>query len=326
MGETPKPPLEASLLARAALLCPCAEARWCEPAHTARGSCKIGRGRRSFRPSARRASPARGHAQGKTMIENNTGRFVWYELLTTDPKAAIAFYGEVVGWKAQPYEGADYHMWVGSQGPLGGTMVLPEQAKQMGAPPHWTSNVEVADVDKTVARVRELGGRVYVEPNDIPKIGRFAVIADPQGATISVFKPADTMASHDSAKHGEFCWNELITTDQNAAFAFYHEIFGWERPARPRHGPHGRLPHLRAQRPAARRHVQQAQGDADAAVVHVLRAGRRPRRGARPRHQDGRQGPQRPMVVPGGARIVQLMDPQGAAFALHERPAATPAS
>ena len=129
------------------------------------------------------------------MSDNDTGRFVWYELMTTDPQAAIAFYGEVIGWKAQPFEGGPYTMWVGSQGPLGGTMPLPEPAKKMGAPPHWMAHVEVADVDQSAARARELGGHVYVEPQDIPTIGRFAVIADPQGASISIFKPLQGMAA-----------------------------------------------------------------------------------------------------------------------------------
>src|SRR5262245_49229747 len=109
------------------------------------------------------------------MIEKNTGRFVWYELMTTDPKAAIAFYTEVVGWRTQPWENGEYTRWMGSSGPLGGVMVLPEEAKKMGAPPHWMASVQIASVDKTVARVRELGGQVYVEPGDIPKIGRYAI-------------------------------------------------------------------------------------------------------------------------------------------------------
>jgi len=102
------------------------------------------------------------------MSDNDTGRFVWYELLTTDPKAAVAFYGEVIGWKTQAWEEGNYTMWVSAQGPLGGTAPLPAEAKKMGAPPHWMAHVEVADVDKSAARVRELGGNVYVEPQDIP--------------------------------------------------------------------------------------------------------------------------------------------------------------
>src|SRR6476660_7788531 len=123
-----------------------------------------------------------------TINTSNNGHFVWYEHLTKDPKAAIAFYTEVVGWKTQPFaEGGDYTMWVGSQGPLGGVMKLPDEAAKMGTPPHWMGNVQVADGDATVAAVKKLGGKVYKEPSDIPTVGRFAVIADPQGAAIAVF-------------------------------------------------------------------------------------------------------------------------------------------
>src|SRR5262245_25282988 len=122
----------------------------------------------------------------------NTGRFVWYELLTSDPNGAIAFYTEVVGWKTQPWQTGDYTMWVGAQGPLGGGSLLPAAAKEMGAPPYWQANVEVANVDETVAKVKQLGGKVYVV-EDVPTVGRIAVIADPQGAVIAVFTPSGDM-------------------------------------------------------------------------------------------------------------------------------------
>src|SRR6476620_9964777 len=107
----------------------------------------------------------------------NTGHFVWYEHLTKDPKAAIAFYTDVVGWTTAPFAegGGDYTMWVGSQGPLGGVMRLPDQAAKMGAPPHWMAHVQVENVDATAALAKKLGGKVYVEPEDIPTVGRFAV-------------------------------------------------------------------------------------------------------------------------------------------------------
>ena len=84
-------------------------------------------------------------------------------------------------------------MWVGSQGPLGGVMKLPDEAAKMGAPPHWMGHVQVDDVDATAALAKKLGGKVYKEPADIPTVGRFAVIADPQGAVISIFKPSGAM-------------------------------------------------------------------------------------------------------------------------------------
>src|SRR4051812_22025657 len=111
-------------------------------------------------------------------MNTTTGQFIWHELMTTDTSGAIAFYTEVVGWKTQAFEeGAanPYIMWVASQGPLGGVYPLPEKASKMGAPSHWMAHVAVANVDETVARAKRMGAQVHVEPQDIPKVGRFAV-------------------------------------------------------------------------------------------------------------------------------------------------------
>lgn len=259
------------------------------------------------------------------MTDKDTGRFVWFELMTSDPEAAIAFYTEVIGWKTQAWE-SDYTMWMGSQGPLGGAAPLPEPAKAMGAPPHWQANVHVADVDATVARVKELGGKVYVEPLDVPKIGRFAVIADPQGAALAIVKLLTPMAEHDTEKHGEFCWSELFTTDYEAAFAFYNAIFGWEKLLDHDMGPMGiyriygrngkmlggmfNKPKDMPMPPAFLHYVQV--DDLDAALARAKNMGGTVING--------------PMVVPGGARIVQMLDPQGAAFAMHELAKGKPAT
>ena len=163
------------------------------------------------------------------MANAQPGNFVWYDLLTKDPKAAMAFYGETIGWKTQPFGDSHYTMWTASQGPLGGVMELPAEAAKMGAPPHWIGNVCVANVDETVKKVKELGGKVHKEAEDIPTVGRFAVVSDPQGGSISLFQPQGAMALHDMEKEGEFCWNELMTTDLEGAFAFYEKIFGWTK-------------------------------------------------------------------------------------------------
>src|SRR6516165_11212580 len=94
-------------------------------------------------------------------MSTNNGRSVWYEYMAGDTKKAIAFYTEVIGWKTQPFEGTDYTMWVGSQGPLGGVMKLPDEAAKMGAPPHWMSHVQVENVDTAVSLVKKLGGKIY---------------------------------------------------------------------------------------------------------------------------------------------------------------------
>ena len=123
------------------------------------------------------------------MASENTGRFVWYEHLTRDVPAAITFYSDVVGWRTTPFGDGhgDYVMWVGSQGPLGVVMKLPDELEKMGIPPHWTAHVQVDEVDATLARTRTLGGKVWKEATEIPTVGRFAVIADPQGASVSIF-------------------------------------------------------------------------------------------------------------------------------------------
>ncbi len=253
------------------------------------------------------------------MANANNGRFVWHEHLTNDPKAAIAFYTEVVGWKTQPFgKGDEYVMWVGSQGPLGGLMKLPEDAKKMGAPPHWIGNVQVENVDATAALVKKLGGKIYKEASDIPEIGRFAVIADPQGAVIAIFTPKGPMAPHDATKEGEVCWNELLTSDRVAAFKFYSEVFGWKTIQEMDMGPKGvyqiygvgdvvlggmmTAPKEMGMPPAWLFYTETS--DIEAAMARATRGGAKVMMG--------------PMEVPTGGRIAMLSDPQGAAFALHQ--------
>ena len=256
----------------------------------------------------------------------NRGRVVWYELLTTDPKAAIEFYTHVVGWKTEPF-GTDYLMWIASQGPLGGVAKLPDEALKVGAQPYWQANVEVPDLDAAVAKVKELGGKIYVQ-EDVPTVGRLAVIADPQGAVLALFTPAQDMASHDTSKPGEMAWHELYTTDHEAGFRFYQAIAGWERLGEFDMGPMGKYllwgrsgkqlggmmtlppgmktPDGRAVPPSWMYYT--VVSDLDAALARAKERGARVLNG--------------PMEVPGGQRIVQLMDPQGAAFALTTPPAA----
>lgn len=258
---------------------------------------------------------------------SDTGRFVWYELLTTDPEAALAFYADVIGWKTQPFDGGagDYTMFVSDQGPVGGVTLLPDAAKAMGVAPFWQANVVVADVDGTVEDVKRLGGSLYVA-EEVPTVGRFAVIGDPQGAVIAVFKPASAMPPHDTTKAGEFAWHELYTTDHEAAFGFYQRIVGWERLGAFDMGPMGTYllwgrggtqiggmmtmppgmttPTGRAVPPSWMFYV--ATADLEAALARAKARGATVLNG--------------PMDVPGGQRVVQLMDPQGAAFALTTLP------
>ncbi len=112
------------------------------------------------------------------------GAFSWNELTTADVTAAKVFYGELLGWQFQDIDagGMDYTMIKVDDKEVGGMMATPAEAK--GMPPAWGAYVTVDDVDARVAQVEQLGGKICVAPQDIPDVGRFSVIQDPQGATL----------------------------------------------------------------------------------------------------------------------------------------------
>lgn len=114
------------------------------------------------------------------------GAFSWNELMTTDPAAAKKFYSKLFGWETEEMtmENMTYTVVkTGGEG-VGGIMAIPSEAT--GAPPHWGAYVTVDDVDSAVRTAEKLGGKTMLAPRDIPGVGRFAVIQDPQGAVISM--------------------------------------------------------------------------------------------------------------------------------------------
>lgn len=115
------------------------------------------------------------------------GAFSWSELMTPDPEAAGAFYGPLFGWTSKAMDMGDGQYRVQSVGDtaVGGIMSMPPDAPK-GMPPAWGCYVTVTDVDATVALAEKLGGRVVMPVMHVPGVGRMAVIADPQGATLSV--------------------------------------------------------------------------------------------------------------------------------------------
>ena len=116
------------------------------------------------------------------------GSFVWHELLTTDPKSAAAFFTKVVGWKTQPWgQDGSYTLFLSGSRQMAGLMALPDEARKMGAPSHWLTYVGTPNVDETVRLAASLGAKVHKGPEDIPTVGRFAVIEDPQSAYLGVY-------------------------------------------------------------------------------------------------------------------------------------------
>lgn len=250
---------------------------------------------------------------------SSKGRFVWHELMTTDPAAAIEFYSKVVGWKTAPYDGGGkpYTMWVAGEQPMGGVMDLPAEAKALGVPPHWMGYIGVADIAATVARAQELGGRVAVPAFPIPTVGTVAVIADPQGAFVSLLQPEAGDMPDAPPTAGHISWCELMTTDAAAAIAFYADLFGWEKHSEMDMGPAGTY-HLLARDGtmfAGAYELQPGQGGQAAWLYYALvesadaAADRTKAAGGQVMHG--------PMEIPGGDRIAICTDPQGAWFAVH---------
>jgi uncharacterized protein len=250
------------------------------------------------------------------MVDDH-GRFVWYELMTTDVAAAKTFYAKVVGWSAQEASapGLPYTMFTAGKALIGGLMELPEEARNMGATPRWMGYVGVNDVDATADRLRRLGGAVYVPPTD-SNIGRISVVADPQTATLALvegLKPAQQKPT-EPGKPGRVGWHELLAADRESAFAFYSDLLGWQK-ADAELGsvePYqlfstgeeaiGGMFNKRTQEAVPFWLYYFNVSDVDAAAERVENAGGQIFEG--------------PLELPDGGWIARCRDPQGAAFAL----------
>lgn len=244
------------------------------------------------------------------------GHFVWFDLNTPDTAAAAAFYTQVVGWGTEAWDGPnDYTMWTTADTQVGGLVTLPEEAKKMGAPPHWLAYLEVPDVDATAAKTEATGGGVLAPPFDIPGVGRVSILRDPQGAVFAGFTPAGEMVRRSGPGH--FTWAELSTADAAAAIDWYCSVAGWEVSGEMDMGEGavyrmfrvpgdenslGGMMDKPAEMPMSAwlHYVQVADLDASLAKIADL----------------GGQVVNGPMEVPGGDRVAQCVDPQGAMFAV----------
>lgn len=248
------------------------------------------------------------------MSDESAGRFVWYQLNTSDPAAAERFYGAVAGWGGEAFEGggAPYTMLTVRGQQFGGIMQLPDEAE---ARPHWLGYVSTDDVDATAARVQELGGTIMVPPTDIPDVGRFAVFADPQGALLATYKSSTGEPEPPrDARPGEISWHELHTTDYEAATDFYSRLLGWEVLDEMDMGEAGSY---RIYGRGERQYGGMFNSPAGMPPMFVFYVKVEDLDATMERVQTaGGQVVYGPEAVPGG-RIAQCIDPQGAMFALH---------
>jgi uncharacterized protein len=161
------------------------------------------------------------------------GRFAWYELATTDMESAKAFYGDVLGWGTQdvPASGPAYTLFTAGGAAVSGLMELPKEATTSGLRPSWLGYVCVDDVNAAANRIEELGGAVHVPPTEIPNVSRFSIGVDPQMATIALLKwlNGDQQQPAELDAPGRVGWHELLAADWEKAFAFYRELFSWQK-------------------------------------------------------------------------------------------------
>ncbi len=255
-------------------------------------------------------------------MANKHGDFIWYELLTTDAGAAQTFYSAILGWtfKDSGQANVDYRIFSMNNNNVGGLMQLTPEMTKGGARPVWLGYIGVNDVDTSTAQIKAAGGSVHMGPQDIPDVGRIAMVTDPQGVAFYVMKgsveggTSNSFAS-DRPMDGHCAWNELSTTAPAEATQFYTDQFDWRQEGEMDMGPLGKYQFLyhgpkmigaimpkMPQMPIPMWTYYFRVPDIDKAMETINAKGGNITHG--------------PDEIPGGEFSLSAMDPQGAPFAL----------
>jgi uncharacterized protein len=259
-----------------------------------------------------------------TTVSSLLGRPVWYELMTTDTGAAETFYKKVIGWTAEPFPQSPNPYTVFKRSGNTGVAGLLKLPAEMKAPPSWAMYVAVPNLEDAVKHIKRLGGGDLSPVIEVPTVGRLQMMRDPQGAAFYIIQPTPTGERPElPAEVGEASWHELMTTDAPAALKFYTDVFGWQPSETMDMGPMGK--YYMFNRPAVgmiggmmNKPPEMANvpphwaiyfrvPDINVAVERIK--------------ANGGQVVNGPMEVPGGDMILNAIDPQGAAFSLHQKKA-----
>ena len=247
--------------------------------------------------------------------------FVWYELMTFDAPAAEAFYRSVIGWQTADagMPGMKYTLLSVGESAIAGLMDLPAEARAAGARPGWLGYIAVDDVDARLAQVLQAGGAMHHPAQDIPGVGRFATVADPQGAVFCLFKGDSDVQPPQPAVDtpGTVGWHELYASDLDSVWPFYSSLFGWTKDEAIDMGAMGvyQLFAGGAGCPAIGGMMTRPPQVPQPGWLYYITAEAIDAAAARVTNAGG-QVLSGPMEVPGGSWIVQGLDPQGAMFAM----------
>jgi len=169
--------------------------------------------------------------QENTMSDTNEvtyGRFVWYDIINGDEAGAVDFYTKLFGWQIEETDmgpAGVYKTWTDGKEPRGGFMDKPAP----DVPAHWVGYVSVENIEETVARIENYGGKLLNPVMDVPEVGKVVPFMDPTGGVVAAYQPNSptSVAANLMPPPLTVCWNELLTNDVAAAKAFYTEVFGW---------------------------------------------------------------------------------------------------
>ena len=158
------------------------------------------------------------------------GDFVWCDLSAFNADRAKNFYGQLLGWRfeeiSQP-DGTPYFIAFAAVGESAGIFNMPDKFQKMELPSFWMSYIEVSDIQATVERARERGGKVEFGPQAFGDNGSFALIRDPLGAGFTVYEGSDLSPRMTDAASGHMAWNALYVSDAKLVMEFYANLLGW---------------------------------------------------------------------------------------------------
>lgn len=159
--------------------------------------------------------------------ESLPGKFVWHDLVTTDPDAAEAFYGPLLGWEFSPVGEGNYRVIRSRRRAIGG-IVDSGKAGMDSAQAFWLCGISCEDVDAAAAAVKDAGGKVLRGPADLPERGRIAIVEDAQGALVQLIDSGGRDAPDEKPGINRWLWQELVTDAPDRAAAFYTEVLPYQ--------------------------------------------------------------------------------------------------